>query len=358
MIWLVHTATAARAVGGDGSCSSVRAGYGGRLCTTVDPAETTANQWRDGRGLDLLVGCDSNTRYAGILKGKSARYPLNGTASGSPWSAAWGDRWCRTVSDSTGFTPNGTFLEYGASSINDSVLDVDRFVQMPWPSQRCTPPAPQKLPKWPPLQFAQSRQKVNHNLYLSARGEVQHLGAALRVPLSSCAAAVRCPTGYILAQFWQGAAFHPPLEVSVGAIQPSNRSFTLDFRGRNDSTAEVMPAPLIGSVTLSCGAWHQLVVAAALAPATWHGVRGGAPAPIRVWHSAADAALDQDADLLLRRDMSLGFDPAGGADEQLQSLTGIYRDALNPRFRVHYDAVKVAGSFADSRPTTHCPAMR
>ena len=63
------------------SCPTLMAAYGGHVHTETKAGETTSNLWRDGRGLDILTTYGT---YSGILKGKSARYPLNTTTTGIP----------------------------------------------------------------------------------------------------------------------------------------------------------------------------------------------------------------------------------------------------------------------------------
>lgn len=95
-----------------------------------------------------------------------------------------------------------------------------------------------------------------------------------------------------------------------------------------------------------------------------------------MWFRAGSGLLDIDSDLILNVTVHIGYDPVrdsaghvmessvggkvastvGNPNDSLQSLTGIYRDALNPDFVLRLDSVKVTGSFEESQPSSDCGA--
>lgn len=81
------------------------------------------------------------------------------------------------------------------------------------------------------------------------------------IPHDSCIAPLRCPGDYVLSQFWQGAPYHPPYELAIGAVDTADGgSVRLDFRARSDDSQLNATAPLLASQWMACGAWSQLIM--------------------------------------------------------------------------------------------------
>jgi hypothetical protein len=178
-------------------------------------------------------------------------------------------------------------------------------------------------------------------------GLTQYLGFAVQVGTDF----VPPPSGstsYIIAQWWQGAPFGPPLSVEiVPNTNPPQFVFVIrnNATGANPSAATIVLTPTGQYQSLTLGTWYSFVVG------TQFDFQNNAA--LNVWVNGEKAVTWPDAG-----GGSIGYDPSmtpktytsGLPNTHFDIYFGPYRDRMSCTQTFYYDQINYAGTYESAVP--------